>query len=198
MTMRSCLRLLASVLVLWVGTASAAAPATKPRPLPGDSVYQLSAPMTDQAGRTFDWGTRRGRPQLVAMFYTSCPYVCPLIVDSGKAVEAALTPAERARLDLLLVSIDPARDTPAALAEVVRKRRLDPARWTLASPRPDDLRQIAGLLGVRYRALADGEFNHTSVLVLLDADGRVVARTEKIGSVVDPDFLAATRKLLAR
>jgi protein SCO1/2 len=192
------LRLLVATLALGCGIALAATPAKKPTPLPGDSVYQLSAPMVDQRGRTFDWRARRGRPQVVAMFYTSCPYICPLIVDSGKAVESALTPAERARIDLLLVSIDPAHDTPAALAEVARKRKLDPARWTLASPRADDLRRIAGLLGVRYRALADGNFNHTSVLVLLDAEGRVVARTEKIGASADPEFLAATRKLLAR
>ena len=193
------LRPVLAALVLWSGIASAAPPLpASPPPLPGDSVYQLAAPMTDQQGRSFDWRSRRGRPQVVAMFYTSCPYICPLIVDSGKAVESALTPAERARLDLLLVSLDPANDTPAALAEVAARRKLDPARWTLARPRAQDLRRIAGLLGVRYRALADGQFNHTSALVLLDADGRVVARTEKIGGVADPEFVAATRKVLAR
>jgi protein SCO1/2 len=132
------------------------------------------------------------------MFYTSCQYICPLIVDSGLAVQRELTAAERARLDVLLVSMDPARDTPAALKQVATKRKLDPARWTLASPRRDDVRAVAGVLGVRYRALADGEFNHTSALVLLDGEGRVVARTEKIGSVPDPEFLAAVRKLLAK
>jgi protein SCO1/2 len=176
--------------------ASATYAATTPA-LPSDSVYQLPAPLTDQHGRTADWSARRGKPQLVAMFYTSCPYICPLIVDSGLAVQHALPPAERARLDVLLVSIDPARDTPAALQQVATKRRLDPARWTLASPRAADVRAVAGVLGVRYRALADGNFNHTSVLVLLDGEGRVVARTEKIGTVPDPEFLAAARKLLA-
>jgi protein SCO1/2 len=65
----------------------------------------------------------------------------------------------------------------------------------LASPEPDAVRGVAGVLDVRYRQLADGEFNHTSALILLDADGRIVARTEKIGSDVDPDFIAAVRKL---
>ena len=37
-------------------------------------------------------------------------------------------------------------------------------------PHPRDVRTIAGLLGIRYRALADGDFNHTTVLVLLDAE----------------------------
>ena len=132
------------------------------------------------------------------MFYTSCQYICPLIVDSGKAIEKSLAPAERARVGLLLISMDPKRDTPAALMSVATKRKLDPARWTLARPAPDDVRSIAGVLGIRYRELADGEFNHTSALVLLDADGRILARTEQIGSRPDPEFVAAVRRAAAK
>lgn len=165
--------------------------------LPGDSVYRLEDAFSDQAGKVFKLADRRGKPQLVAMFYTSCRYVCPLIVDSGKGVEHALAPAERARLGVLLVSLDPARDDTAALASVARKRKLDPARWTLARTEAGTVRRVAALLGVRYRALADGEFNHTSALVLLDSEGRVVARTERLGPVPDPDFLAAVKATLA-
>jgi protein SCO1/2 len=145
--------------------ASPAAPAV----LPADSVYQLPLRLTDQAGRSYDWSTRRGKPQLVSMFYTSCQYICPLIVESGKAMEKHLTPAQQRNLGILLLSMDPARDTPKALQAVVDKRHLDTARWTLASPPPGQVRALAGVLGIRYRQLADGEFNHTSALVLLDA-----------------------------
>jgi protein SCO1 len=176
--------------------AAGAVAAPKQAPLPRDSVYQLPAKLTDQAGKTWDWRSKRGTPQVVAMFYTSCQYVCPLIVDSGKAVEHALSPEQRAKLGILLISMDPARDDPAALMSVARKRKLDPARWSLASPAPDNVRGVAGVLGVRYRQLADGEFNHTSALVLLDRDGRVVARTEQIGSRVDPEFIAEVRRVL--
>ena len=165
--------------------------------LPGDSVYLLDDAFSDQAGKPFKLADRRGRPQLVAMFYTSCRYICPLIVDSAKGVEHALSPAERARLGVLLVSLDPARDDTAALASVARKRQLDPARWTLARTDAGAVRRVAALLGVRYRALADGEFNHTSALVLLDAEGRVLARTERLGPVPDPAFLAAVKAALA-
>jgi len=178
--------------------AAAATAAPKQAPLPRDSVYQLPAKLTDQDGKSWDWRSKRGTPQLVAMFYTSCQYVCPLIVDSGKAVERALPADERAKLGILLVSMDPARDTPEALMSVARKRKLDTARWSLASPKHDQVRGVAGVLGVRYRQLADGEFNHTSVLVLLDRDGRIVARSEQIGSRVEPEFLAEVRRVLAR
>lgn len=179
--------LLASV-VLLAGVASAA------QPLPRDSVYQLEVALTDQHGRTGTWSGRRGKPQLVSMFYTSCQYICPLIIDSGKAIERQLSPAQQARLGILLVSMDPSRDTPSKLKAVADRRKLDPARWTLASPAADDVRAVAGVLGIRYRALADGQFNHTSALVLLDADGRVLARTEKVGTVPGPEFLAAVRR----
>ena len=166
-------------------------------PLPLDSVYQLDVELADQAGKRQPWRAQRGKPRLVAMFYTSCQYICPLIVESGKAIERQLTPAEQDRIGITLISMDPRRDTPKALAAVVAKRKLDTRRWTLASPRQDDVRQIAGVLGVRYRQLADGEFNHTSALVLLDAEGRVLARTEKMGSQPDPEFVASVRKALA-
>ena len=112
----------------------------------------------------------------------------------GVTIERQLAPAQQARIGIVLVSMDPARDTPKALRAVVDQRRLDTGRWTLLAPRADDVRNIAGVLGVRYRQLADGEFNHTSALVLLDADGRVLARTEKLGSQPDPDFVAAVRR----
>lgn len=178
---------------LAAGATPAPAAAT---PLPRDSVYQLPLPLTDQHGRTADWRSRRGRPQLVSMFYTSCQYICPLIVDSGKAIEHALDANQRSRLGILLISMDPARDDPPALRAVADKRKLDPQRWTLAAPRSDDVRKVAAALGIRYRQLADGEFNHTSMLVLLDADGRILARTEQVGSQPDPEFVAAVRQAL--
>ena len=183
-----------SMLVLLLAAPLAAMAADTP--LPRDSVYHLALPLTGQDGVTRDWSTRRGKPQVVSMFYTSCQYICPLIVDAGKAIEHSLTPGQRSRLGIVLVSMDPAHDDPAALMKVVNQRKLDTSRWWLAAPAPEDVRSVAGVLGIRYRALADGEFNHTSAIVLLDAEGRIVARTERLGSQADPEFMAAARKLL--
>lgn len=183
--------LAATVLLGFTAIAGAAQPAPA---LPGDSIYQLPLPLTDSNGQTRDWRTLRGKPRLLSMFYTSCQYICPLIVESGKAVERQLTPAQQKALGVTLISMDPARDNPAALKKVVEQRKLDASRWTLASPRADDVRAVAGVLGIRYRQLADGEFNHSSALILVDANGRILARTEKIGSQPDPEFVAAVRK----
>ena len=191
-SMKRLLRGIAAVALFGFANVTGAA---KPAPaLPGDSIYQLPLPLTDSNGQTRDWRTLRGKPHLVSMFYTSCQYICPLIVESGKAVERQLTPAQQKKLGVVLISMDPARDDPAALKKVAEQRKLDTTRWTLASPPAGEVRAVAGVLGIRYRLLADGEFNHSSALILVDANGRILARTEKIGSKPDPEFVAAVRK----
>ncbi len=169
--------------------------ATTAREWPGDSVFQLETTFVDQDDRAFHLSDTAAGPTLVTMFYTSCRYVCPLIIDSAKGVEHALTAEERAALQIVLISLDPARDTPAALHAIADKRKLDLKRWHLV--RTEDVRTVAGVLGIRYRATNDGEFNHTSELVLIDRDGRKLARTSKLGSVPDPEFVAAVRAALA-
>ena len=98
-----CCMLLAAASLLSIATP---AQSTAARPLPRDSIYHLPAVLIDQHGKSAGWRAHRGRPQMVAMFYTSCRYICPLIVDSAKGIEHALTPAERARLGILLISMD--------------------------------------------------------------------------------------------
>ena len=105
----------------------------------------------------------------------------------------ALTPADRERLGILLISMDPARDNAAALTSVARKRKLDPTRWTLARTEPASVRRIAALLGVRYRELADGEFNHSSALVLLDANP-----LESLATLRKPQAVIVGGRLLDR
>jgi len=164
--------------------------------LPGDSVYRLPVALTDQDGRNFHLADRRGSLQLVSMFYTSCPYVCPLIIDTLKKTQHALTADEAARLQVLLVSFDPERDTATRLKEVFGQRKIDGASWTLARTDTQSVRKLAAVLGVQYRKLANREINHSTAIVLLNTDGRIIARTDKLGDV-DADFVAALRKAIA-
>ncbi|MBS0557086.1 MAG: SCO family protein [Proteobacteria bacterium] len=164
--------------------------------LPGDSVYRLPVALTDQNEHTFQLADRAGKPLLASMFYTSCQTMCPLIIESLKRTQKAIAHDADAKPDVLLVSFDAQRDTPAHLRQVLGQRKLDAATWTLAHADAAGVRQIAAVLDIQYRALPDGDFNHTSVLVLLDAQGRIVARSEKMDGV-DTAFVAAAKKLFA-
>ncbi|MFJ3055434.1 SCO family protein [Herbaspirillum sp. NPDC087042] len=189
-------RLAAMILAIAALTAAAATAATPEvhpaasgaAALPGDSVYQLNAKLTDQEGRDFTLTQKRGQPVLVGMFYTSCEFVCPMLVEALRNTEAKLSAQERAKLSVLLITIDPARDTVAVLKRTAQQRTLDPAHWTLARSDAATTRKLAAVLGLQYRALSNGDFNHSTDLILLDADGRVAGRTAQLTGV-DPTFL---------
>jgi protein SCO1/2 len=160
----------------------------KATPLPADSVYQLEMTLTDQAGRHVALDAHRGGPLLVSMFYTSCQFVCPMLVDALRDTEGKLSVDERAKLSVLMVSFDPEHDTVAVLKKTADQRELDPAHWTLARTDAKSVRKLAAVLGIQYRALKNGDFNHTTALILLDADGRITARTMQLGNA-DPTFV---------
>ncbi len=172
------------------GGEPAAAPAssTTAAPLPADSIYQLALPLTDQTGRNFRLDERRGQPMLVSMFYTSCQFVCPMLIDALRDTEARLTDAERARLPVLMVGFAAAHDSVAVLKRTADQRHLDAAHWSLARTDARHVRKLAAVLGIQYRALPDGEFNHTTALILIDAEGRIAGRTAKLGDA-DPAFV---------
>jgi len=186
----------AALLGAGIGIAAHAQPAAPARDaataLPGDSVYRLAAALTDQNGRNFRLDERRGRPMLVSMFYTSCQFVCPMLIESIRDVEQQLSPAEREHVGVLLVSIDPEHDTVAVLKRTSDQRAGDPARWTLARTDAASVRKLAAVLGIQYRALGNGEFNHTTAILLLDPQGRIVARSSKLGGA-EPGFVQRVR-----
>jgi protein SCO1 len=104
------------------------------------------------------------------MIYTHCTAACPLAVGEMRRIAAATDTS----VGLVLVTLDPTRDTPAALAAYAREHGLDTPRWTLLAGSDGDIRELAAAIGVRYRALSVNAIAHSNVITLLDADGVVV------------------------
>lgn len=80
-----------------------------PRPLPDFA-------LTDQHGAPMGKAGLLGRPSVLFFGFTHCPDVCPTTLSRLVAVYRSLPPAQRARLRLVFVSVDPMRDTPSRLA----------------------------------------------------------------------------------
>ena len=118
-----------------------------------------------------------------------------MIFETIHQTVQALPAAERDRVKVLMVSFDPARDTVAVLKQTAEAHHCD-ARWTLARTDESNARKLAALLGVQYRRLAGGEFNHSSTIELLDAEGRIAARTGTLAAV-DPALLKTLRGAIA-
>lgn len=172
-----------------------AAPATEK--LPSDSFYQVKGEFQDQSGATTSLSKSAGSTTLLAMFYATCPMACPMLIADIKRVLDGLSPEEKKQVTVVLVSLDPKRDTVERLAKVITERALDPARWKLLRTDPSTTRTLAAALGVRFRANDDGSIDHTSKIVLLDQAGRQRAQRDAIGS--EPEaFVSAIRAELGR
>ena len=159
--------------------------------IPADSLYQAQPMLTTQRGTAARFDLYRGHPLMISMFYGSCPDVCPLLIVGMQNYENSLDAAARKNLRVLLVSFDATRDTPDKLQAIATMHRADTKRWTFATANELDTRKIAALLGIQYRHQANGSFDHSLLITLLDADGRIVATTTKLTN--DAHFVAALR-----
>jgi len=176
---------LSAVVLIWAGAAYAADPhaghagheAMSAGEATKKSLYDLGLTVVDHTGKKVKLDVFRGRPVLISMFYGTCTTACPLLVAKMKKLESKLSPKAKAATRVMLVSFDPARDTPEALKKLSTTFGID-ARWRLAQTDEESVRNLAAALGIRYRFLEDGTLNHSSVLTLLDGAGTVAARIE--------------------
>jgi protein SCO1/2 len=149
------------------------------------SIYELELSLTDQTARALGVDVFRGHPVIVSMFYASCPYACPTLISDIKRLEKQLDPRTRARVRVLLVSLDPERDTPERLKALAALHGIDQSRWRLARAPEDQVRELAAVLGLKYRKLKNGEFNHSSVITVLDGRGMIQARLDGLEQPLD-------------
>lgn len=131
------------------------------------------------------------------MFFASCQYACPILVHDLQKIEAALKPEQRAGVRFTLVTIDPKRDTPAALANFRATRMLPAETWTLLHGESDDILELSALLGVKYKEEANGQFAHSNIITVLNADGEVVHQLVGLGQDVNVT-VRELEKLFAR
>lgn len=153
--------------------------------VPGDSLYQLESTWTTQSRQQVTLATFEGHPVLFAMVYTSCQASCPLIVSDMQAVESRLGPELKRQVRFLLVSFDPARDTPARLRAFAEKRGLDLTRWTLLTGDAGDVRELAAATGLRFKPTGTGDFLHSNIISVLDGAG--VVRHQQTGIHQKPE-----------
>lgn len=164
---------------------------------PSASLYRLDTVLTDSHESRFTLADMAGAPMLVTMFYGDCSSACPVVIEALRRTLDALGPDGR-KLRILLISLDPLRDDPAALARLARKQRLDGGRWRLAVPADDtQTRRLAAALNIRYRALTGGEIGHTARITLLGPDGAVRGVSTRLDVEPDPAFLDSIRAVLA-
>lgn len=129
--------------------------------------------LTDQNGARVTEATYRGAPSIVFFGYTHCPDVCPTTLFEMSEVLKRL-PADK-RVSVLFITVDPERDTPAALKEYLSS--FDPRISGLSGSRQDvDTTLKAYRVYSKKQPQENGEYSmdHSAIIYLMDRQGRFV------------------------
>ena len=135
-------------------------------------IESMSFSLIDHEGASVGPELLLNRPSMVFFGYTFCPDVCPTtLADISEWLEDLGPDAER--LNVVFISVDPERDTPAVLADYVAAFHPQIRGWTGS---PQDLSQAASAFRVTYKKvpLDDGDYamDHTASVILFDASGQ--------------------------
>ena len=127
--------------------------------------------LVDMNGRAVTEATFAGRPHVVFFGYTHCPDVCPTTLGEYAALKERLGP-DAGKIDLLFVTVDPERDTPAVLKDYLSS--FGDVVLGLSGSRPQvDAMIRAFNVYARKAPGADGDYgmDHTASSFLFDAGG---------------------------
>ncbi len=130
--------------------------------------------LTDQNGNRVTEATYRGAPSVVFFGFTHCPDVCPTTLFEITEVLKRL-PADK-RVSALFVTVDPERDTPAALKDYLSS--FDPRISGLSGSRAEiDATLKAYRVYAKKQPQENGEYSmdHSAIVYLMDKQGRFVS-----------------------
>jgi len=156
---------------------------------------QVGGPFTlvDHTGKTVTDADFAGKPMLIYFGFTYCPDMCPFSLQIMAGALDRLEPEQAAEFQPVLISIDPERDTPDALATYVGSPAFPDGLVGLTGS-PEQVRAAADAYRVYFARIEDdgtqAEYlmDHSSLIYLMDRQGRFV---EVFPHGADPARIAA-------
>lgn len=131
--------------------------------------------LVDQDGRPTDQNVLKGKWSAVFFGYTYCPDVCPTTMQALAGAEAKL--GDKARnLQVVFVSVDPERDTPAQLKTYLSTPAFPKGAIGLTGT-PAQIAATAKAYRVYFQKQGEGEgysVAHSSIIYLMDPAGKFV------------------------
>lgn len=128
--------------------------------------------LIDQNGQAFDTQALRGRWHILFFGFTTCPDICPTTLSDMRRLLSQLSPDVRDRLQLILITADPARDTPERLKTYLSYYR---SGFIGLTGEMEQLQRLSKALGLPFipASQTEGDYNvaHSGNLALVAPDG---------------------------
>ncbi|SDT08965.1 SCO family protein [Pseudomonas oryzae] len=129
--------------------------------------------LTDENGAAQALDQLKGHWTLLFFGYTFCPDICPTTLAELRQVQQQLPPEALARLRVTMVSIDPARDTPAQLKQYLGYYK---AGYTGLTGELADIQALASAVSIPFipgdTSKEHYTVDHSGNLALIGPDGR--------------------------
>jgi protein SCO1/2 len=132
--------------------------------------------LTTQGGQPLRWKDLRGKVVLVSFIFTTCNGSCPATTHRMSQIGQVLQEQglfQEDRVRLVSITIDPTRDTPAALLAYAKLYDADLAHWTFLTGSPGRVAEVLAAWGMWAKRLANSQLDHPSRVFLVDPQGRV-------------------------
>lgn len=162
---------LSSILFLMMGASQSSVADNKAPAYPSDSIFWLDSTWTRFDGKEMKLSDLGETPVVLSMVFLGCKYTCPLTVNDMREMEQKISKGTKASFKMVLISIDPERDTPEAMRKFMTERKLNPERWILLSSTPENVRELAATLGYSYKKDKAMDFAHSMLTWVFDKDG---------------------------
>ncbi len=151
--------------------------------------------LTDQDGHAFGTAQLQGRVWVASFLFTSCSQACPVLSSQLANLRSRIA-HHGDRVEVVSITVDPETDTPERLREY-RARFGDPARWTLLTGSPDDVRATTSRAFFQVEptrtdieAAPGYDILHGTGVILVDRDGRARGLFPTDGEGIDRLALA--------
>ena len=187
-------------LIALIGAAllGAGAPAG-PTPAQADARLSRIGPAPDFALTPTDGGRvgladLLGKVVVVTFIYTTCADTCPLLTAKLVGIQRQLG-TDGARVRFVAITVDPEKDTPAALRRYAEGHGAKAPSWIFLTGTKGEIGEVARRYGIYVKKRPGGDVDHTFLTSVIDGEG--VLRVQYQGVRFDPgEFLRDLRSLL--
>ena len=147
-----------------------------------ESIFNLSSDWENQNGDTVQLNNVAGKPTILAMIYTHCEYSCPLITADMKELHSLIPKDRVEEINFLIVSIDPIHDRPDTLSRFMKKEKMDEKYWTMLTGTETNIRELAAVLGFKYKTSSLMDYAHSNLITVLNPEGEIVEQINGFGT----------------
>ncbi|MDO8350145.1 MAG: SCO family protein [Gallionella sp.] len=127
----------------------------------------------NHSGRKVSLSDYRGKPLIISMIYTHCPFICVTTTRNLTALKESREALGADSFGVLTIGFDTDNDTPEAMDNFAKRLDVKVPNWEFVSADAETINKLSKDLGFVFMPAPEGGFNHTTQTTFIDANGKV-------------------------